>query len=530
MAFAAPFWLFGLIPWTALAVWVLAGQTQRERVPFLPLWRGTPARRDQARRFQAPPLALVAALLAIFLALLGAARPTTNVLSKDITVIVDRGLTMSGREGDVARFVVAARHVEHSIPASARVELVDPIDRSRRTLTGADWVNAVKDLKLTAIDNSPSVIEATRDALRRSAGDVVVLTDRSMPIIDDRMVIVGAKPLSNIGIKALAARETPSPQVMVSIRNHSTARQCTLRVMSGDHTVTRKLDLAEGDSNAFVDLPSLAEIVEVNLENVTDDLTANHAAFLVKHGESPRVEVRSAAVGQAVRRMAEVYGQHRPGKGKVIAIAASQDELGNDAGAVVAEPQEMPVGSDDVRVVDDPITRIVDWRKTMAKAASKPPRGEGWTPVVSIGDAILVARRESPARQVWIGFDQQAWAQSPDFVVFWTNVFQWIGGDDATWQAMDLVKLSSDWKPQTPLPAGAEENAWPGVYRNGAGDMLAMNAAPVKFEEVIGKSELHFGTGRGESKWGAWMLFASVILGATAAAFWGRGRRQVTSI
>jgi hypothetical protein len=78
MHLASPIWLALLLPpWAALAAWLLwvrrAGGTG---VPFLDLWRGpvTPAR--SVGRFEIPPVALLALIVAMLLGVIAAARPS----------------------------------------------------------------------------------------------------------------------------------------------------------------------------------------------------------------------------------------------------------------------------------------------------------------------------------------------------------------------------------------------------------------------------------------------------------------------
>ena len=51
-----------------------------------------------------------------------------------------------------------------------------------------------------------------------------------------------------------------------------------------------------------------------------------------------------------------------------------------------------------------------------------------------VNDHLAVAVRESPVRQVWIGFTLIRILRTSDFVVFWTNVFDWIGQAQDGWQ------------------------------------------------------------------------------------------------
>jgi hypothetical protein len=86
--------------------------------------------------------------------------------------------------------------------------------------------------------------------------------------------------------------------------------------------------------------------------------------------------------------------------------------------------------------------------------SSLPAPGLDWQTILSINDHPAVAIRESPARQVWVGFASDVWPRSSDFVIFWTNVFDWIGqvqsGSRYTLQSIGAVppapSTATDWQ------------------------------------------------------------------------------------
>jgi hypothetical protein len=63
---------------------------------------------------------------------------------------------------------------------------------------------------------------------------------------------------------------------------------------------------------------------------------------------------------------------------------------------------------------------------------------------VSVGDSVLVAAREQPVREVWVGFQSGDFPRHADFVLFWSNVFNWLGESDWGQQVTTAqVKISS---------------------------------------------------------------------------------------
>src|SRR5438874_12512617 len=98
MTFAAPLWLIGLAPLAAVVVYLLWGRRRQEPVPFLDLWLG-PVKGPRPRRHLAPPpLALALAILAMLLAVLGAARPALwdPLRGGPVTTVIDWGRTLAG--------------------------------------------------------------------------------------------------------------------------------------------------------------------------------------------------------------------------------------------------------------------------------------------------------------------------------------------------------------------------------------------------------------------------------------------------
>jgi hypothetical protein len=80
-----------------------------------------------------------------------------------------------------------------------------------------------------------------------------------------------------------------------------------------------------------------------------------------------------------------------------------------------------------VEVAAHPINAGVDWDAAKPQATAA-PLGTGWKPIVSVDKKPIIAIRESPRRQVLISFDAPDFSRTLDFVILWTNVFDWLGG------------------------------------------------------------------------------------------------------
>src|SRR4051812_31296414 len=118
MVFLSPAWLIALAPWSALAIWLFRGRRPRVRVPFLNLWRGPIPLEIPKSGWESPPAWVIATLLAILAAILAAARPLlriTNARTAPISILVDRGITMSPLHQGEIRFARTAEEVNQEL-------------------------------------------------------------------------------------------------------------------------------------------------------------------------------------------------------------------------------------------------------------------------------------------------------------------------------------------------------------------------------------------------------------------------------
>ncbi len=254
MSFASPFWLVFLIPWLWLVLWLLIGQRDRVAVPFLELWSGPMGSAKVRRTIQPPPIALVCALAAVLLGVVGAAAPMVHRhrTASGMTLIVDRGVTMAAMSRGESRLVEARR----SMPAIApdRVVLVP----SWRGLLqdGSNW----KDAPPSAVKTADLLSSAVADARNVSDNTIVVLSDQNIGFNDPRITRISpASVPENLDIVQVAASASNPTQVMVRVRNQSAMKTAELQIASAGQTttngqsITRPIDLPQqdGEQNVF---------------------------------------------------------------------------------------------------------------------------------------------------------------------------------------------------------------------------------------------------------------------------------------
>ena len=487
MILSSPIWLIALGPWLGVVAFLLWGRRRRVHVPFVRLWRGPIIGPRAKRSMEVPPVAVALALMAMLLGVLAAARPMVRGRAgaggPPITIVIDRGLTMSARGSRDLRFREMAETVRLELArrfSEARVELmVLPGDRQAQTdLSG--FVERATALPPTAVDTRRQVSQTVVEETTTAAGPLIVISDDPSRASDDRVIQVAPQTsLRDVTLASVAASERPKPQVMVRIRNHSSRKAALLIISSGAQLTQKQLDLpAEGRAqNYFVDLPRLGPVVSAELR-VEDDVAADKRAWLVREGGSAVMEPQ-VSLPVALRRMIDVYHRNRPASGASARVAIVRDasQLSGERPGIVLAATPSSIAGAAVQVVSHPVTRHVRWDalSRAVRAGTDPP--PGWTPLVMLGGSPVVASGPPPVRRVWIGFDAPDWARTPDFVVFWTNVFDWCGGGVEGFVAHRLDQWDAQWKPQD----GPAESAglWPGLYRRSDGALRAFNAPDV---------------------------------------------------
>ena len=499
MTWAAPWWLLGLAPWSAVVLYLLWGRRRRADVPFLDLWQVPAEGVRVRRRVSPPPVALALAILAMLLGVLAAARPEVRGPwgGSAVSIVIDRGYTMSARGAtDDTRVGDALAALEKALRAGA------PLRGAERSVVPGPGPESsdVADLRLppartpTAVDTRDALSAATRAALARTDGPVIVVSDQPHGFDDARVVRVPpAHPVRNARIVLLAAREGAPAQVMVRLRGGAGIGPTRVRVTSAGASAERDAELqTDADVDVFVDLPRLGDFVKAELL-VTDDQPADDAAWLVRESSWPRLEPR-APLPPHVQRVVEVYARSRPpgeGSARVAVVRDARDLPAGEPGVVVANatsaagsgrgPAAAPL---DVR--DHPVTRGVAWADVGSPALATdapPPPAEGWAPVVSAGGKVWVAVREQPIRAVWVGVDAPEWARSADFVVFWADVFNWVGAGGERFASHPVGSLAADWRAVELAGSVAppEPGLWPGLYRRADGTLRALHAPDVPF-------------------------------------------------
>ncbi len=168
--------------------------------------------------------------------------------------------------------------------------------------------------------------------------------------------------------------------------------------------------------------------------------------------------------------MIDAYARSRPpgAASRRVAIVANEADLPPDQSAILLAKSVDADAKGELTVAAGPITQNVDWSAFPTGLRTTAESPKGWTPVLTVGNRVIVAALAEPQRRVWIGFEPpSAWSATADFVIFWANVFSWLGQGKENLAFYPLMDYDPQWKWIEPMPRvpAPDPGQWPGVYR-----------------------------------------------------------------
>jgi hypothetical protein len=467
MLFAAPLWLLALIPWAGWTLWLLLARRQRVAVPFVALWRGPIAPPRARPALARPPIALLLLIIAVLCAALAAARPRLpSRAAPELWVIIDRGITMSPQARLLDTCRLLADQLNRLAP-NARIHLqIVPAEQMTDIDTDAShWLSSVEQLPLAFSKSEPQLDAELRAALDAHGG-VIIVSDQSA-LADPRICRVQPQHrVSNLTITTIAARALPRAQVMVKLRDQNapgSTRVVDLKVESDGRIATRRLLVPQnGQATAFIDLPSLGADVSVTTD-AADDFPADNQAWLARGHGGIAIDI-APGLPESLQRMIEVYRRHREGGPTHVAVVTAPAPISVANPSVLLAPSAAAPTSEPLTVQAHPLTAGVDFAAVTASTGGTeaPP---GFEPLVSRGRQTFLALRQQPTQCVWVCLNSKDWSNQADYVVFWTNVFDFLAGD-----------AGYRWYPVEGLQR-------PGIQTQPDGSIRAFNAMDVTFAD-----------------------------------------------
>ena len=231
------------------------------------------------------------------------------------------------------------------------------------------------------------------------------------------------------GIESLVVRHD---QCMVTLYHAGPTAPADLVIEVDGVPIARSVALAGpgGSVPCFIDLPKGANRVRVALANAPTQQQIGITAEAVRRRTWPRVQAVSPLPDE-VSRIVDVYTARRPASSESLSIAIARNDvglLGNQPGIVLADATTAVSGK--VALWAHPVTEQVD--NSALNIQRVATAANSFTPIVAVDGRMIIGVRDSPARQVWMGFSANTFAQTPSFVVLWTNVLNWVGdgGDE----------------------------------------------------------------------------------------------------
>ncbi|QOV89680.1 hypothetical protein [Humisphaera borealis] len=550
MLFAAPIWLFGLIPWGIVAVVLLMSRRPRTDVPYLDLWTINAPQESIRRSFSTPPAGVILVLLAVLLVILAAASPSLRRPGiAAINVVVDTCVEMSSRS-DVSpgaptappRYVEAgdrlAALLEQAGAGSVPVDLIVIPGRSDRPgrepvalrTDAASLRSVLATAPPTAVATAATVDRVVSRLLADPQARVIVLSDRR-PIVSVSTaatdttettarwaVLSPSRPVAdNIGIRQFSVRRTPAGQAMVALERSfgngpelPTMGRVALRISSGGQQAERSVDLPRGArQDLFVDLPAVGDVITAELVytgpagaggeavRYADAFPGDDRADLIAEANGPVIEP-SVSVGE-LDRLIGLYSRARPAGDRSVHVrlTSTPAELGTSPGVILPAITGLSRTTRATRVVDHPVLggadlASIDLPATVDRAL---PAGR-WDVVLAdaFGPLVAVRATESPAavrqvRQAWCAIDPRGWGQQVAYVVFWSAMLDWLGEADGRDQFVShpLNELTPAWIPFEPASGGDGRRYWPGIYQRDDGVRRAFGPTQAVATAEVGR-------------------------------------------
>lgn len=524
MSLLAPACLLLLIPWAALALWLLTGRASTTGIPYVPLWQGGLAQPRDRQNLRLPPAAIVLLLTAFAAAVLAASHPVISVRSallptaapQPIVVVVDRGISGMGAADPDRAYAHAGNDVASLLAPGFRPAFqLDFVPGQVEFTTAASLADRLSKTRPTLLDTQAALtLQIDRAIQQPHLGPVIVITDRSVVPSDKCAVITVSNapwPLNvaaygiffNCWITGAGARLEPRPQVLLDIGWTGSDRQVTVTVTSGAAKAQRTVllhrnnptGLAQAQS-LIIDMPRLSSDILCELSEPYRPLPTPSAIFyLTAESHWPAIHITAASLPAAVSRFLTVYTNDRQATAASpsVLITDSTAALGSAAGIICLTSGQSTASAAPLAVADHAITRGINFSTLTGASSGNRLPIPAWQPIVSAGPTPLIAVRDTPAaRQLWIGLPSaswQSWAQSPDFVRFFSAALAWCARADTpadiyTGQRLPPVS-STEEIPTLPPPLVTADVRWsksfdgplPGIYPAPDGQRVALNAA-----------------------------------------------------
>ena len=462
MSLLQPWWLILLGPWAGLVILALRQYRPKVLVSYLDLWpREAPQDQPKRRGWQPPALPVVMLLVAVLLGIGALTRPvweSRRPMLRNVTIIVDRGITMlaGGRGRQVAERVIEI--LQPLLAADGEIRVIDTLGGDR--LVSRGQLGELLHQPATAVDTRTRV-KALTGAQRTEGGVTVLLSD--CPDVDANVVQVApGSAVRNAGIVMAAAT---GKQCLVEIRNDTELPEAMVAIGGTSHRVQLP---PRGETRRYI-LPASDGMIHVHLD-AADDLADDNDWWILPDTLAPRLVV-SPTVQPVVKRFAAAYSATRTKPDGATVRIVPPNEADADHCIIVA-PADCIVSVPTLQV-DHPILQNIRLPEQMLATSLPLPAGE-WQPIVSAGDAVMLAV-DVMHRRIWVGMELPE--ESAEQVLLWTNMVEFAGKESEARYEPRI--LDASWKREGEALPAEVNGLRAGIYERGGKRAAVCVSAPV---------------------------------------------------
>ncbi len=259
-------------------------------------------------------------------------------------------------------------------------------------------------------------------ALMLLAGAVAIVAASGPAVIRAGGANLDPADVLHATIETLAVR---GGQCMIRVRNDSVTTTMQLLIETDHGNATQPINLPQAGQTRdyFVDVDLQANRIRATVDG--------NSVEVVRQRSWPKV-IAAGELPADVRRVIDVYTVRRPSSAESakVSVAMNRSAIAADEPAVFVSPADRPTPRT-LQLAAHPVTQNVSVGELPDLAASADVP-QGFSPIVTVADKPIVAVRDSPVRQAWVGFSSPSFSASPAFVILWTNLLDYVGhgGDE----------------------------------------------------------------------------------------------------
>lgn len=548
MYWSSPSWLVGLVPWGGLVLWVLLRSPRPVTIPSIVFWRVQGGSQQARRQLHIPPIAVTAILSSIALLIIAAADPhlSTRSSPQPVTLIVDRGITLSASQDGMVRYQQLAHRLSDRKDITVEKLLFIPsLPASRQG--GSDWLAQVQAAPPTAINTTDLIRHAVFRELSQSDREVVVLTDHHVEPDNPRVQVMAPRVLlRNIGISYLGVRVRPDGkgELLIRVYNNSALHEATLTI-TADQSTRHNLSLPPlGREKDYVFSLQIGGDVITASVSPGGDIAADDTAWLLRSPAALNTEI-VGAIPADLARFIEIYTAHRTHRSTAakVLIGPQGSSFSPMSSSIQFAMHYQPadtsaVDAKTIAIESHPVTRHLDVGRFISdlRMTDSPPPS-GYKTLATVGGRVILAVSESAPLKIWVGFQSGSFSKDPSFVMFWADVLDWLSGQGEDYSYQSVRQLGRGWQRIEPdHPVAEEPGLLAGIWRNTEGHLIALNAAvaPLTVEPLATDTSLSM-TGslsdagaaatvkyRPGTSVSRWILVAGALCLVLATATWPR--------